>query len=186
MVRAGRGGVCCQPLSCCGLCSRRSLPSSVTFSSARSNGQFYRSQIGMENGAPRRHHAGAELFARHKGELARGKRIRPVRCVCLPPASPCSAHPSLKTRMTLPCFVHTQVYAERCHRGSLVDQEQCRASSQPARAQQGHSASFSGRPARARRGIPQRPKRAAVASQRTVRVQLAGPDLLRRECNSAV
>ena len=52
--------------------------SSVTFSSAQSDGQFSRSQIGTENGAPRRH-AGAELFASHEGELARGKRIRPLR-----------------------------------------------------------------------------------------------------------
>ena len=36
------------------------------------------------------------------------------------------------------------------HRGSCVDQEQCRARSQSARAQQGRSASFSGQPARAR------------------------------------
>ena len=42
-----------------------------------------------------------------------------------------------------------QVYAERCHRGSFVDQDQCRASSPPARAPQRRSASFSGQCAHA-------------------------------------
>ena len=43
-----------------------------------------------------------------------------------------------------------QVYAERCHRGSFVNLQQCRASSQPAGALQGRSVRFGGRPARAR------------------------------------
>ena len=120
--------------------------SSVTFSSAQSDGQFSRSQIGTENGAPRRH-AGAELFARHEGELARGKRIRPLRTLAARLTVLRAPLPENSNDFALLC---AQVYAERCHRGSLVDQEQCRASSQPARAQQGHSASFSGRPARAR------------------------------------
>ena len=51
--------------------------SSPTFSSARSDGLFSRSHPGTENRALRRC-AGAELCARDAGELARGKRVRPL------------------------------------------------------------------------------------------------------------
>ena len=90
--------------------SRVLMSSSLTLCPSRSDAQFSRSHFGVQNGAPRRH-AGAELCGRDEGELARAQRSCPLRTyVCLPPASPRSAHPSMKSRVTLACFVHRSVH----------------------------------------------------------------------------
>ena len=67
MVRAERASL-----------SRVLMSSSLTFASARPDAQVLRSLFGAESGAPRRS-ARAELYGRSEGELARGKRIRPLR-----------------------------------------------------------------------------------------------------------
>ena len=120
--------------------------SSLTFSSARSDGQFSRSHFVVQNGAPRRR-AGAGLSRRGEDELARGKRIRPVRTLAVRLTALRAPLPENSNDFAMLC---AQVYAERWHRGSFVNLQQCRASSQPAGALQGRSVRFSGRPARAR------------------------------------
>ena len=123
------------------------LPSSsATFASARTDAAFSRSHFGVQNGAPRRR-AGAGLSRRCEDELARGKRIRPVRTLAVRLTALRAPLPENPNGFSLLC---AQVYAYTGHRSSFVDFQQCRASLQPVQARQGGSASFSGRPARAR------------------------------------
>ena len=126
--------------------SRVLMSSSLTLCPSRSDAQFSRSLFGAENGAPRRR-AGAGLSRRGEDELARGKRIRPVRTLAVRLTALRAPLPENSNDFAMLC---AQVYAERCHRGSFVNLQQCRASSQPAGALQGRSVRFSGRPARAR------------------------------------
>ena len=120
--------------------------SSLTFSSARSDGQFSRSHFVVQNGAPRRR-AGAELSGRDEGELARAQRSRPLRTLAVRLTALRAPLPENPNGFSLLC---AQVYAYTGHRSSFVDFQQCRASLQPVQARQGGSASFSGRPARTR------------------------------------
>ena len=123
------------------------LPSSsATFASARTDAAFSRSHFGVQNGAPRRR-AGAGLSRRGEDELARAQRIRQLRTLAARLAALRAPLPENSSDFAMLC---AQVYVERCHRGSFVNLQQCRASSQPAGALQGRSVRFSGRPARAR------------------------------------
>ena len=74
-----------------------------------------------------------------------------VRYVRLPPASPRTAHPSLKIRIVHRSrnYAYTGRLRFTGNHSSFVDFQQCRASLQPAQARQGGSASFSGRPSQA-------------------------------------
>jgi hypothetical protein len=135
MVRAERASL-----------SRVRMSSSLTFASARPDAQVLRSLFGAESGAPRRS-ARAELYGRSEGELARGKRIRPLRTLAARLAALRAPLPENSSDFGLLC---AQVYPHTGHRSSSLDFQQCRASLQPAQARQGGLASFSGRPARAR------------------------------------
>ena len=128
------------------------MSSSLTLCPSRSgSAQFSRSDVGVQNGVPRRAGPGAaELcHGRDEGELARAQRSRPLRTL----AARLTAH-----RAPLPENPNcAQVYAYTGrftgNHSSFVDFQQCRASLQPAQARQGGSASFSGRPSRARQHI---------------------------------
>jgi hypothetical protein len=120
--------------------------SSLTFASCRTDAAVSRSHFCVQNGAPRRR-AGAELSTRDEDELARGKRIRPQRTLT---ARLTALRASLPENSSDFCLLCAQVYPQTGHRSSLVDFQQCRASLQLVQALQGGSASFSGRPARAR------------------------------------
>ena len=103
-----------------------------------------------------------------------------VRYVRLPPASPRSAHPSLKTRMTLPCFVHRSMRKWAIEAALWIRISAGRARRQPERHSAARQASVAS--VLKRDSMPKRSKRAAVAPTRTVRVQQKACDLLRREC----
>ena len=134
----------------------------------------------MQNGALRRR-AGAELSRRGEDELARGKRIRRQGTLTARLSALRTPLPENSNDFGLLC---AQVYAEMGHRGSFVDQDQCRASSPPAAQPERHSATRQASVASVltRDSMPKRSKRAAVAPTRTVRVQQRAYDLLRREC----
>jgi hypothetical protein len=119
--------------------------SSLTFASCRTDAAVSRSQFGVQNGALRRR-AGAELSRRGEDELARGKRIRRQGTLTARLSALRTPLPENSNDFGLLC---AQVYKEMGHRGSIVDQDQCRASSPPARAPQRRSASFSGQCAHA-------------------------------------
>ena len=99
----------------------------------------------MQNGALRRR-TGAELSRRGEDELARSKRIRRQGTLTARLSALRTPLPENSNDFGLLC---AQVYAEMGHRGSFVDQDQCRASSPPARAPQRRSASFGGQCAHA-------------------------------------
>ena len=130
----------------CASRSRVTMSFSLTLCPSRSDAQFSRSHFCVQNGAPRRL-AGPELCGRDEGELARAQRSRPLRTLAARLTALRAPLPENSNDFALLC---AQVYAERCHRGSFVNLQQCRASSQPAGALQGRSVRFSGRPARAR------------------------------------
>ena len=92
-----------------------------------------------------------------------------VRYVRLPPASPRSAHPSMKSRVTLACFVHRSVRKVPIAAAQRTVSSAGRVFSQPKRSRAAQQASVAG--LLAHDNMPKRPKRAAIAPPRTVRVQ---------------
>ena len=119
--------------------------SSLTFGTVRTDAAVSRSQIGVQNGALRRR-TGAELSRRGEDELARSKRIRRQGTLTARLSALRTPLPENSNDFGLLC---AQVYVAMGHRGSFVDQDQCRASSPPARAPQRRSASFGGQCAHA-------------------------------------
>ena len=124
------------------------MSSSLTLCPYRSDAQFSRSHVGVQNGAPRRR-AGAELCGRHEGELARAQRSRPLRKLAARLTGTALRAPLPENPNGFSLFC-AQVYAYTGNRSSFADFQQCRASLQPAQARQAGSESFSGCPSRAR------------------------------------
>ena len=91
-----------------------------------------------------------------------------IRYIRLLPASPRSAHPSMKTRMTLTCFVHRSVRNLAITAALWIRSSAGRVHSQPKRNRAAQQRSVAG--LLARDSMPERAKRAESAPSRTVRV----------------
>ena len=89
----------------------------------------------------------SSLCRRDEDELAWAQRSRPLRTLAARLALLRAPVNENSNDFGLLC---AQVYPQTGHRSSSVDFQQCRASLQPVQARQGGSASFNGRPARAR------------------------------------
>ena len=90
------------------------------------------------------------------------------RCICMPPASTRSAHPSMKTRMTLTCFVHRSVRNLAITAALWIRSSAGRVHSKPKRNRAAQQRSVTG--LLACDSMPERAKRAESAPSRTVRV----------------